>query len=67
MQTGLHYPKPIHLQPAYSHLNHKVGDYEISELQSKEQLSLPIYPELTLSEVDYVCDTLNKLLDKEKK
>ena len=67
VQTGLHYPKPIHLQPAYSHLNHKVGDYEISELQSKEQLSLPIYPELTLSEVDYVCDTLNKLLDKEKK
>jgi len=61
IQTGLHYPKPIHLQPAYAHMNHKVGDYKISEQQSKTQLSLPIYPELTLKEVDYVCNILNKV------
>ena len=65
ISTGLHYPYPIHLQPAYSHLNHNEGDFPITEKQSKTQLSLPIYPEMTFEEVEYVCEKLNNLLNKE--
>jgi len=63
IMTGLHYPYPIHLQSAYHHLNHSNGDFPITEQQSSTQLSLPIYPEMTYVEVDYVCSVINKLLD----
>ena len=56
--TGLHYPIPIHLQAAYKNLNHKIGDFPISEKNAKNCLSLPIYSELPLEHVDYVCEKI---------
>jgi dTDP-4-amino-4,6-dideoxygalactose transaminase len=47
IQTGIHYPIPVHLQPAYADLGYKIGDFPHSELAAKEVLSLPMYAELT--------------------
>ena len=58
ISTGLHYPIPIHLQKAYKHLNYKLGDFPISEMNASQCLSLPIYSELPLEKVDYVCENI---------
>ena len=57
--TGLHYPIPLHLQPAYSHLGYQRGDFPVAEKLASECLSLPMFPELKKTEIDRVC---NKLL-----
>ena len=62
IQTGLHYPKPIHLQKAYKELRHKRGDFPITEKQASTELSLPLYPEITIKEIDYVCKKLEALI-----
>jgi dTDP-4-amino-4,6-dideoxygalactose transaminase len=46
IETLVHYPYPIHLQPAFSFLNHKPGDFPLAEKVCKQELSLPIYPGL---------------------
>ena len=58
IQTGLHYPKPIHLQPAYKHLNYKIGDLKNCEYNSKYCLSLPMYNGLTKKEILYICNKI---------
>jgi dTDP-4-amino-4,6-dideoxygalactose transaminase len=57
---GTHYPLPIHLQKAYAQLGHKKGDFPNSEYLSDHCLSLPMFPELTDEEVQYVIDTVNE-------
>lgn len=52
--TGIHYPLPLHLQPAYRFLGHKEGDFPETEKAAKEILSLPMYPELTEEQVSTV-------------
>jgi dTDP-4-amino-4,6-dideoxygalactose transaminase len=44
--TQIHYPKPLHLQPAYATLGHKRGDFPVTEKAAAEILSLPMYPQL---------------------
>jgi dTDP-4-amino-4,6-dideoxygalactose transaminase len=58
IQSGLHYPFPVHLQKAYAYLGHKLGDYPVSERIAKTQLSLPLYPELPDADVARVVDAL---------
>jgi len=62
VQTLIHYPVPIHLQPAYSSLGYKKGDFPITENVCKRILSLPIYPELTDSEVNQVTTVLKNAI-----
>jgi dTDP-4-amino-4,6-dideoxygalactose transaminase len=54
VQTGIHYPIPVHLQPAYADLGYKAGDFPIAEKLAGEVLSLPLYPELTDQQIGEV-------------
>jgi dTDP-4-amino-4,6-dideoxygalactose transaminase len=47
IQTGIHYPVPVHLQPAYADLTWSNGSFPHSEKAADEVLSLPMYPEMT--------------------
>jgi len=46
ISAGIHYPIPLHLQPAYDYLAYKVGDFPVSEKVSEEIISLPMWPEI---------------------
>jgi dTDP-4-amino-4,6-dideoxygalactose transaminase len=58
ISTGIHYPVPLHLQPAYHYLKYREGDFPVSEALAKEILSLPIDGAITKEEVEYICDLL---------
>lgn len=58
IQTGIHYPIPCHLQPAFSALGYGPGSFPQAEALSQEILSLPMYPGMTLEQVDYVVDAM---------
>ena len=60
--TGMHYPIPVHLQPAYAHLGHGVGDFPVSERIAAQCLSLPMFPELTRVQIDAVASALKEAL-----
>jgi dTDP-4-amino-4,6-dideoxygalactose transaminase len=54
IQTGIHYPIPVHLQPAYADLGYKAGDFPQAEAVANEVLSLPMYPELSEAQIKLV-------------
>lgn len=56
--TGVHYPKPLHLQGAFADLGHKPGDFPVSEAASAEVLSLPMFPSLTQQDVERVASAI---------
>jgi dTDP-4-amino-4,6-dideoxygalactose transaminase len=58
IQTGVHYPIPAHLQPAYADLGYGFGDFPVSEALAGQVLSLPIFPELTDAQIDTVVHAL---------
>ncbi len=60
VQTGIHYPVPIHLQPAYASLGHRAGDFPEAERQAARVLSLPMFPELTDAQLEHVAEAVNK-------
>jgi dTDP-4-amino-4,6-dideoxygalactose transaminase len=56
--TGIHYPVALPNLRAYKYLGHKPSDFPVATKYSQEILSLPMYPELTLDLVEYICDRL---------
>ena len=54
IETGIHYPVPLHLHPAYAFLGHRRGDFPVSEAAGDTILSLPIHPALSDAQVDAV-------------
>ena len=60
IQTAIHYPIPPHLQLAYSELGYKKGDFPIAEKLSQICLSLPLYPGLSMEEVDFICEKIKQ-------
>jgi dTDP-4-amino-4,6-dideoxygalactose transaminase len=55
IDTGLHYPVPIHLQKAYRNLGYSSGDFPIAEMNAEQCMSLPMFPELSDVQLDHVC------------
>jgi dTDP-4-amino-4,6-dideoxygalactose transaminase len=58
IKTGIHYPKPIHLQEAYSEMGLRIGDFPCAERLAARILSLPMYPELTDEQILRVGDAI---------
>ncbi len=58
IQTGIHYPTPIHMQPAYRDLGYKKGAFPNAELIASRTLSLPIYPELSDRQIDQIAGAI---------
>ena len=60
--TGFHYKYPLHLQKAYDYLGHKKGDFPVTEKVMQEIISLPMFPELTGEQIEYVAEHVKKFM-----
>ena len=58
--SDVYYPIPLHLQPCFGDLGHRAGDFPVAEKLAGEVLSLPIYPELSDEQVEYVAEAIVK-------
>lgn len=65
VQTGIHYPVPVHLQPAYAEHGHRPGDFPETELQARRLLSLPMYAELTDEQIAHVAETIERVISNQ--
>jgi len=64
ISTGLHYPMPLHLQKAYAHMGLAGGSFPVAEKVAGRLLSLPMYPELTNEQIEYVVDAIREFVEK---
>jgi dTDP-4-amino-4,6-dideoxygalactose transaminase len=62
VQTGIHYPIPAHLQTANADLGYRSGDFPHSERAAREVLSLPMFPELSDSQIEGVSEAIHEVL-----
>ncbi len=60
VQTGVHYPRPVHLQPAYGWLGYRMGSFPVAEELAANEVSLPMFPELSDTNVTLVIDSVRK-------
>jgi len=61
---AVYYPNCLHLQPCFASLNHKAGDYPLSEQAAREVLSIPVYPELTIDQQREVAQAIAEFYRK---
>jgi len=61
--TGAFYPVPLHLQKAFEYLNYKQGDLKVAEKLASQTVCLPIFPELTDEELQYVVDKIKEFYE----
>lgn len=62
--TSIYYPVPLHLQKCFDYLGHKKGDFPVAERLCTTVLALPMFPELTEDEIDFVCAGINEFYRK---
>ena len=62
IEARVHYPIPVHRQDVYKDLGYQEGDFPVSERMCREVISLPIYPYITMTQVDYVCVCMEEAL-----
>jgi len=65
IQTGIHYPIPVHLLPAYADLGYSKGDFPHAEQAANEVLSLPMFAELSRAQCQEVCEALTMLANQD--
>ncbi|WP_160683655.1 DegT/DnrJ/EryC1/StrS family aminotransferase [Clostridium sp. C2-6-12] len=58
--TGVYYPVPLHLQKVYKNLGYKEGDMPVAEYLSHRTFAIPVYPELTEEEVNYIVESIKE-------
>lgn len=58
--TGIYYPVPLHLQKVYKNLGYQKGDLPVSEYLSNRTFAIPLYPELTKEDQDFIINTIYK-------
>ncbi len=63
VDTGIHYPIPLHLQKAYEYLGYPQGSFPVTENAAAKILSLPMYPQLGLEDQEYVADKVGEFID----
>jgi dTDP-4-amino-4,6-dideoxygalactose transaminase len=61
--SEIYYPLPLHLQSCFAFLGHREGDFPVSESLARQSLALPIYPELSASNIDLICRTMRSFYD----
>jgi dTDP-4-amino-4,6-dideoxygalactose transaminase len=66
ISPGIHYPIPIHLQPAYKDLGHERGDFPITEGHAQRILSLPMYAELSSEAIQHVARSIRNILSENR-
>jgi len=59
VEAKVHYPIPLHLQPAARHLGHRAGDFPIAERQAGRILTLPVHQHLTSAQIEYMIETVH--------
>ncbi len=64
IETGIHYPTPVHLQPPYADLHYRRGDFPVTEALADQVLSLPMFPELTEKEVEIVAGGIREFFQR---
>ena len=64
IQTMIHYSTALPFEPAYKHRNHSKDDFPVAARLSQEILSLPIYPELSVEQITFVCEKIKEFYSK---
>ena len=67
IHCGIHYPIPVHLQDAYDFLEISNGSYPIAETCAREFISLPMYPELSRQQIEYVAESIKNFTQHDSK
>ncbi|MDQ3019404.1 MAG: DegT/DnrJ/EryC1/StrS family aminotransferase [Bacteroidota bacterium] len=62
--TEIYYPVPFHMQECFAYLGYKKGDFPVSELCAADSIALPIYPELTNEQIEFIVVTIKKFQKK---
>src|SRR5579862_5547178 len=64
IEPSVHYPKPVHLQPAYSSLGYPAGTFPHAELACERVLSIPLFPEMTAEQIQYVGNAVLEIVGR---
>ena len=60
IETAIHYPTPLPLLPAYKYLEHVAGDFPVTSANQEKIISLPMFPELTKEQMDYMANVISQ-------